>query len=200
MGRSRRQEGCVCRVGVHVHLRERAQDLAECIHPVASAPATAPNWASAANGKSCRVCVANRRNPPDSDDDTRTLAPLGAWVRVSSFALVSAVRRWSSSGGRGIRTHDAVADITVFKTAALGHYASPPRQTRAAVDARATRAHHLHNGTLPSPTAGLTLREAAPQARSDRPAQPRPRSGPGCAHNLAATPRPILRPRTPQPI
>lgn len=30
-------------------------------------------------------------------------------------------------GGRGIRTHDAVADIAVFKTAALGHYASPPR-------------------------------------------------------------------------
>src|SRR5580765_2613764 len=29
-------------------------------------------------------------------------------------------------GGRGIRTHDDVAAIAVFKTAALGHYASPP--------------------------------------------------------------------------
>ena len=32
-------------------------------------------------------------------------------------------------GGRGIRTHDDVAAITVFKTVALGHYASPPRPT-----------------------------------------------------------------------
>ena len=32
-----------------------------------------------------------------------------------------------TSGGRGIRTHDDVAAIAVFKTAALGHYASPPR-------------------------------------------------------------------------
>ena len=31
-----------------------------------------------------------------------------------------------ASGGRGIRTHDDVAAIAVFKTAALGHYASPP--------------------------------------------------------------------------
>ena len=34
--------------------------------------------------------------------------------------------RSSSGGGRGIRTHDDVAAIAVFKTAALGHYASPP--------------------------------------------------------------------------
>ena len=35
-----------------------------------------------------------------------------------------------SGGGRGIRTHDDVAAIAVFKTAALGHYASPPRPGR----------------------------------------------------------------------
>ena len=32
----------------------------------------------------------------------------------------------AAGGGRGIRTHDDVAAITVFKTVALGHYASPP--------------------------------------------------------------------------
>ena len=35
-----------------------------------------------------------------------------------------------AGGGRGIRTHDDVAAIAVFKTAALGHYASPPRPDR----------------------------------------------------------------------
>ena len=30
------------------------------------------------------------------------------------------------SGGRGIRTHVRIAPEAVFKTAALGHYASPP--------------------------------------------------------------------------
>ena len=34
-----------------------------------------------------------------------------------------------SSGGRGIRTHVTVARQAVFKTAALGHYASPPGHT-----------------------------------------------------------------------
>ena len=29
-------------------------------------------------------------------------------------------------GGGGIRTHDALSDIAVFKTAALGLYATPP--------------------------------------------------------------------------
>ncbi len=34
-------------------------------------------------------------------------------------------------GGRGIRTHDGCHPIAVFKTAALGHYASPPSSTDA---------------------------------------------------------------------
>ena len=38
----------------------------------------------------------------------------------------SSARTNLARGGRGIRTHDDVAAIAVFKTAALGHYASPP--------------------------------------------------------------------------
>lgn len=29
-------------------------------------------------------------------------------------------------GGGEIRTHEAISDLAVFKTAALGHYATPP--------------------------------------------------------------------------
>jgi hypothetical protein len=34
-------------------------------------------------------------------------------------------------GGRGIRTHDGCNPIAVFKTAAIGHYASPPSRPHA---------------------------------------------------------------------
>jgi hypothetical protein len=46
-------------------------------------------------------------------------------------------------GGQGIRTLDAVTDIVVFKTTALGHYASPPVPT-----------HLCASPTLPMRAAG----------------------------------------------
>lgn len=46
---------------------------------------------------------------------------------VEGVGFVNEEGSGSKGGGRGIRTHDDVAAIAVFKTAALGHYASPPR-------------------------------------------------------------------------
>ncbi len=58
-------------------------------------------------------------------------------------------RRNPARGGRGIRTHDDVAAIAVFKTAALGHYASPPGmrplcRTRTPVAVRGLRVPSTH--------------------------------------------------------
>ena len=42
-----------------------------------------------------------------------------AWTNMASFSC-------NSGGGSGIRTHDRVAPITVFKTVAFVHSAIPP--------------------------------------------------------------------------
>jgi hypothetical protein len=52
-------------------------------------------------------------------DDMRSPRPVFSLIRASLASI--------SSGGRGIRTLEELAPLAVFKTAALGHYASPPR-------------------------------------------------------------------------
>ena len=47
-------------------------------------------------------------------------APSTTWVPLLAFIVLKL------GGGGGIRTHDIVADITVFKTAAFNHSATPP--------------------------------------------------------------------------
>ena len=49
-------------------------------------------------------------------------------------------------GGRGIRTHDGCNPIAVFKTAALGHYASPPGLATQRSPDRGQRYRHVVDG------------------------------------------------------
>src|SRR4051794_36881865 len=47
-------------------------------------------------------------------------------LRSAAHPLPSAVRRLPVGGGGGIRTPDPVSGITVFKTVAIDHSATPP--------------------------------------------------------------------------
>ena len=89
----------------------------------------------------------------------------------------------ATSGGRGIRTHERLAPLAVFKTAALGHYAepswpgvpgpgqgvcrggcarctSPPKARGRGAGARIRERYHLHPGEVrASRGAGARIRE-----------------------------------------
>ena len=97
-------------------------------------------------GASCGPLRAHSSPPSDRADARCESAPSGGrgtrrTARSSPFFLPnpacsmctnlagprSSARQNPARGGRGIRTHEAGAtDLAVFKTAALGHYASPP--------------------------------------------------------------------------
>ena len=43
-----------------------------------------------------------------------------------AYIMLNAKSRFPVCGGGGIRTHERLAPLAVFETAALGHYATPP--------------------------------------------------------------------------